>query len=1200
MTATLVLHTNPFRPQLDVEDYPIELGLTICQVLAERGLVGSSQTGITLSRPLMVLVNGVPVLQRDWNTVLQAEDVMQVAFLPRGGGGGSNIRNILTAIVIAVAAYFTFGLSLVATAAVGVAALAVLSLTGQTLPDTSLTNSTDSRRSPTYSLDAQGNQARLLQAMPRICGRMKTFPDLAAQPYSEYQDNTLYLYQIFCVSLGEVEIEAMLMDNVPIGNFEDAQYEVIPPNGVVTLFPDNVVTSSAVSNLQMVGANNSAWAVLGPFNAVPVGQKANHLAVDIGFPQGAQTVAFDNTRSSRSISFRFEYQVINDNGDPLSPWTTFVDETVTFNTQEAQVITRKVKVQEARYLVRGYRTSNEVTDSSAFDTTQWVGMRAYIQDTKTYGNCTLIATILKATNALNSSTARQFSVISTGKCPVWDPIDGWSTVNVATRNPIWWACDALMNKDYGRGLPSSRINITKAYQLAQTAVSRGDTFNAVFDSTMQLWDAVTKCLAVMRTVPMYYAGVIDFVRDEPQSIVKYTAGPAKMVMGSFDVTYNFFDVDTPDHVVMEFINEDTWETEQVSCVIPGRTALNPSTVQIFGLTDRGQAWREGIFIAACNLYRRKNVAFAALNDGLIPRYLTLARVSHDTPSWGYSGRCLGLNRQTGDLVITEPVTITPQVNNYIAFTRRNGSEDGPYLITDSPINDPTNGVFVVRLTGYTEEQLDAIYISNGTRDDLTTFMAGPSEQRGMLCLVKSAMPDNEGRVALNLINYSDAVHTAEMGGVLPAPPPDSNLPGIPSAPIIDAVTVSYTVTVGQQNIVATAARGAIYYEYEAAFNGGAWQKLGNTSLPNLMVNLSPGSWVVRVRAFGRAEGPWTSWVGTIEATSAPLPRLDAFVAMSKLAAIGLQWTYDAQTSMLASRIEVWAGVTDVRGDAVRLINFPYPANTYTLDNLQPGERRYFWARVVDTAERIGPWFNNGNPITQIAIENPDILMDYLNGKITEDQLTQELLDKINSPDVDLEPVYAAIAKEAQTRADETGALAEQVTTTTAIANGAKADAQIAIQSTVDIEGKIDSAVMLRAQATRPDGEMVTAGVAVGVTATPGEVLSRVLILANRFAVLDQVNGVVRTPFIVENGNVYISSAFIQKATIREAMIGATLTSSATIPSGPNQGLPVRTDNYEDGSTIYRGLNFTRVDNSAGTKMTDMESGIVVIEWGELS
>lgn len=1169
MTANIVIHRDPFRPHLNVENKEIEHGLTIERVLSnDEFLVFNEEGELIRVGAYVVFLNGEAILAKDWQYELAENDVIQVAIMPKGGGGGSSVGNILMAIVIAVAAYFTMGLSLVATAAVGVAALAVLSLSGAVVPPPTSSNGVGESRSPTYSLSAQGNNARLLEAIPRVYGRVRTYPDLASQPYSDYQGNQQYLYQLFCVSVGEVEFEKILVDETDIDSFEDAEYQIIRPGQAVTLFADNVVTSDAVQSLEMFAPNNPNYNVLGPFVSAPAGTKTNKIAVDVALPQGAGTIGATSTNLlAYTLSVLFEYRSIDDNGTPLGLWTSLVTRSFTLATKNPQIYSLEADVALGRYEVRGYRTSVE-GDSTTFGMLQWLSLRAYLPSTHIYGNVTLLAVKMRATGALNSTTARKFSTITTGMVQKWNPIDGYGAL-VVTTNPIWCAVDALRNADYGRGLLTERFNITNFYRLAQVCDTRGDTFNGVFDTTTQLWSALTQICRVFRAVPVYYAGVIDIIRDEPASLPTQVFVPGKMVSGTFKTNYSFFDVDTPDHVIIEYIDRVTWKTATVACLLPGETALKPKTVKFFGIDNREQAWREGISMAAANRDRRRSLTFQTLKTGLIPQYNGLVRVSHDVPQWGYNGRVLEFDKVSGNIVTSEPIILDPASTNLIAFRSRNGSENGPYTLTSSPLIDELNGVFVYKVNG-TSEQLNSIYISSGVREDYTFYTAGPSTRRGILALVMSANPSSDGKVSLVMVNYADSVHSAENGGVVPPPPPESELPGVPSAPIVNTVTVVYTVAVGEQNIVASPANGAIYYEFQAKISSSSdWLNLGTSDRPTLVTNLNPGTWSVRVRGVGINPGPWTTWNGVIEATSLPVPKLDLMSLSSDLFSIGISLSYEAATASIAGNAEIWVGVTNVLGNASRLARLPYPANKHVMTDLRPGERRYFWGRVIDTAGRVGPWYNNGTPLTEIA--SIEKTASYLEQSIGESQLTAILREKINTPQVDLTPVYTAISNEATQRINGDSANASQITQVSAVANGAKSDAQLAITATATIDGKISSTIALRTQGTRPDGKIVTSGVAVGVTPnSAGELVSEIILASDRIAFIRPgfPNDPLKYMLVAEGDDIFINSLFVKKATITNALIGATL-SSVDVDS---QGNPVLVINFQTGSIISRGIN----------------------------
>src|SRR3546814_5529668 len=78
---------------------------------------------------------------------------------------------------------------------------------------------------------------------------------------------------------------------------------------------------------------------------------------------------------------------------------------------------------------------------------------------------------------------------------------------------------------------------------------------------------------------MYYAGLIDFIRNEPKTLPTAIFGPQNMIAGTFNTQYIFPETDSPDHVVVKYVDENTWSESQVKCVLPGRSEEHTSELQ---------------------------------------------------------------------------------------------------------------------------------------------------------------------------------------------------------------------------------------------------------------------------------------------------------------------------------------------------------------------------------------------------------------------------------------------------------------------------------------------------------------------------------------------------------------------------------------------------------------------------------------------
>lgn len=1215
---------NPFRPQLSRELVAVRAGTRLDTMLRARGAVSGRGAKLVRNHVFVVQVNGEYVLQAQWARRIGTADVVAVFYLPGdGGNGGSNPMRTLLQVALMVASVYvggivgaTYGATAGSLASAGIMIAGNLLLNAVLPPPTANLSSGREQASPTYGINAQGNRARLLEAKPVLYGRFRVYPDFAAEPYTELDGNQQYLYQLFAISQGEIEIEQRLIEDTPMDNFGEVRYEVIRPGGKVTLFPDNVVTSNAVQGLELKGANEAGGGIVGPFVANPADSLANRIAIDIAFPAGLYRADDKGGLDPFTVTWEVSAQAINSAGEPVGEWFMLGSESFRASTATPQARTYRYDVPEGRYQVRAVRTNNKQTDTRYGNVLQWAGMRAYLPSQQSYGNLTMLAVVMRATNNLNQSTARRVNVIATRKLKTWNPVDGWSQSTVATRSPAWAIADACTNKEYGRGLVDSRINLFELYRLAQVWESRGDEFNGVFDTTTTFWDALTKIARVGRAKPMYYAGVIDIVRNEPRTVPQAMFTPMNIVAESFSVDYKFMRSDSPDHVVVSFTNSETWQPEDVSCVLPGGTQERPYTVELFGCTDRDQAWREGMSMAAANRDQRRFPNLSAELDGLLPKYLDLVAITHDVPKWGLDGFVRGHNPATRVLTTSEPLEWWIGENHYLSLRMLDGTVRGPFLVTQG--GDEFSAVLASALPVDVE-------IASGDTEEPTYYQFGPGEKRALNALALSATPDENGRVALTFVNYAESVHTAELGGAVPPPPPPSLLPSKPGAPVVNEVTVFATSVAGVQQVSCTPARGATAYEFQASNDQGTtWVPLGTVAEPSIKAQLSPGVWWVRARGIGTLPGPWKTWQGQVTATMLPPPRLTSLTTTSQVMGIDLHWIWPPGINLKA--IEIYRSLTNDFTEAQPLGSFAYPQASHSIVGMGNSQEMYFWARVRDEADQPGPWYPGEQGVRGQSSSDPSKLLSYMNGQIDAGHLAPDLITEISAGVTDdiLKDILgdlsgddvldakwysgdddrsfvgtvtttsainegdyrearrttdlaaqtdgnlAVLRQELKVTAELTRATATSISTLSVKVSGMESTVQESSEAMADLDGSLRSSWQVKAQA-RVDGRVVQTGVALGASIDPnGQSRSEFLVMANTVAFLTSLNGKLHSPFIfdVANDTAYFDTAYIKNGTLGSAKFVDDLRSDATNA----QGQPLLNINMRTGLLSFNGTD----------------------------
>ena len=98
--------------------------------------------------------------------------------------------------------------------------------------------------------------------------------------------------------------------------------------------------------------------------------------------------------------------------------------------------------------------------------------------------------------------------------------------------------------------------------------------------------------------------------------------------------------------------------------------------------------------------------------------------------------------------------------------------------------------------------------------------------------------------------------------------------------------------------------------------------------------------------------------------------------------------------------------------------------------------------------------------------------------------------------------------------------------------------EVVSKAQAEFEGKASAMWSVKMQ-VNANGQLVTAGIGLGIeTNAEGVTQSQFLVSADRFAVVGALaGGEVFTPFVVENGQVFMASAFIQDGTITNAKVG---------------------------------------------------------------
>jgi sulfur carrier protein ThiS len=777
--SACIITRNPFDP--DQREVGVILDeMSLSSVAAYYGIDPTA-------RPVIAKVNGAYVLQKDWaSTWVDAGSFVEFFCLVQSGA--KNVLKTILSIVLVVAAVAlalpTGGLSLAVAGALGVGAGVASAIIGATIiaggslllnavippsKPTSLSSAAAVSNvsggtlgggstggggsigvgavagpSPTYSIGAQSNTARLGAVIPVIYGRHLVYPDYCAMPWTEFETNKQYLYQLFVIGEGRYEIEQYRIGEAQIGNFTDLDYGTVEPDAEFTEFATNVYSAREVVGQTLFGTNEAEAGPVGPFPANPPGTSIAAVNVDLALPRGL----IEADLTSLTVTATITAREIDDEGTALTGYSTIGTFNFTATTTTAQRFTFTYALPYAgRWEVRVQRTNAaDIDDPGSADLLVWEGLKGILTSTTEFGGVTLLWVWVKASDQLNGTTSRLINTIVTRKLPIWNG-EEWSSPQ-ATRSIAWAAADMLRNQDYGAGLTDDEIDLAGLLELDAIWTERGDTFNAVFDNPSTVWDCLAQILRAGRARAFQQGGKIRFYRDQEQEVPIGMFSLANINQNTFSLQFAFpIPGETASGIEGEFFNELVWRPAVVLSGEPERARES-----LFGITNEDQAQRETDYQERANRLRRVFVSFETELEGLIPSQGDLIVLSHDLPEWGFSGDVVGWDEAPMLLRLSVDVELDAEFSWTIQLRDTRGRPSKLLSIQATPFTDQ---VQLLDAPAYYDDTY--FNITLGESQEPTHFAIGRSSREPRLALVTGISPKTD-TIEIQAVLENDGVH----------------------------------------------------------------------------------------------------------------------------------------------------------------------------------------------------------------------------------------------------------------------------------------------------------------------------------------------------------------------------------------------------------------------------------------------------------
>lgn len=268
--------------------------------------------------------------------------------------------------------------------------------------------------------------------------------------------------------------------------------------------------------------------------------------------------------------------------------------------------------------------------------------------------------------------------------------------------------------------------------------------------------------------------------------------------------------------------------------------------------------------------------------------------------------------------------------------------------------------------------------------------------------VLSVKRSAEGEYAITALQYEPSKFAYIDTGARLEERPISVIP-ITVVPSPVSVSLTSTTAIAQGLAVTTmtiswpAVAGAVAYDVEWRKDSGNWikvQRTGSTSVD--ITGIYAGAYLARVRAVSayRISSSWrNSMLTQLKGKEGLPPVVTSLTATSLIFGIALKWTFPAGAED-TQRTEIWYGQANDLAKATKLSDLAYPQSEHVMQGLLAGVTFFFWARLVDRTGNVGPWYPTGLGVMGQASSDAGAILEMIAGQITETELGQKLLEKI--------------------------------------------------------------------------------------------------------------------------------------------------------------------------------------------------------------
>ncbi|BCT13712.1 host specificity protein [Enterobacter cloacae] len=726
-----------------------------------------------------------------------------------------------------------------------------------------------------------------------------------------------------------------------------------------------------------------------------------------------------------------------------------------------------------------------------------------------------------------------------------------------SNNPAWIFYDLVLDEIYGMGtrVDASMVDKWALYSIAQYCdemVSDGAggteprfTCNVFIQSQEDAWRVLNDLAAVFRGITFWGNDQIYVQADVPQDDVDWVYNASNVIDGLFTYAGGSYKnryssclvswSDPQNHY------SDTVEGVYDSALVE-RYDVRQASLTAIGCTSQSEAHRRGRWVLLSNA-KDGTVSFGVGLDGYIPLPAEIIGVADPFRSGKENG---GRIRAVNGREITLDREIDYSAKDRLVVNLPDGKAQTRTISAVS-----ADRITVTVATAFSQAPAaGAVWAIDSDNLAIQYFRVTSI----------AANDDSTGGFTITAVQHDPNKYRYIDDGVRIESPPITVTPiSVLSAPKNIVVTesdhVSQGLTVASLDVSWDKVEGAIRYVAQWRKDNGDWINVPVTSAQGFSVQgIYSGSYDVRVRALNAQDtsSPWGYAETTYLSgkTGKPGTPLNFLATEDVVWHIDLTWKFPDGSGDTAYT-EIQRATTADYANPELLVLVPYPAADYQHGPMPAGVHQWYRARLVD---RIGNQSDWTDWVRGMSNDNAD---DYL-GDIADNFLTSADGERLTGDiDTNIEgilqnalanhgtvehqwaqygEVRADILVVKTTIAEVDQAMAELSTQVQAQIEDVTASLEDKLTAVVDASGA--SAIYTLKTGVRINGVIYNAGMSIAVLAEAGKpVVTRVGFNANQFVLMSGSGDTQYSPFAVVNGQVFISSAFIQDGTITNAKIG---------------------------------------------------------------